>query len=204
MEKVEFKRTAQAASQERLSRWDVIAAIAADAAERELAITGAASFFAAGQAFEAAGVDYADSTIKSLCVLAKFDYEAMPKDRAIFRQYGWTVVLPFANAGYLPHAAAEFLKTPRTVGEVKAEISGRDKSPKPSPVMSFDQRCADWVNHMNAVMTEGAILAAEAEQNSKLVLGAHAEMALTIYRRLAERQLEAELRRFLEAREATR
>lgn len=199
-----FRRTAAAASQERQSRWEVIAAIAADADEAGQSITGAATFFAAARAFEDAGVEYADTTIRDLCTLAKFDYESMPAQQKIFRRYGWTLVLPFAQHGFSPTAAADFLKTPRTRAEVNAHVSGSSGTKKPSPVMSFDQRCSEWVNHMNAVMTEGAMLAAEAEQNEKLVIGAHAEMALVIYRRLAERQLEAELRRFLEASEATR
>lgn len=60
---------------------------------------------------------------------------------------------------------------------------------------SFDERCEAWVNRLNALMLEGAALVTEADRKG-LHPGAHAEMALVIYRRLAERQLDAELRAF--------
>ena len=197
LNKVTFARTAQAASQERLSKWDVIEAIAADADDAGLPITGAQTQVSAAAAFTDAGLEYTPTYIKSLCTLAKFDWESTPEQRKIWRRNSQTNVLILAEAGWSQSAAAELLIVQRTQTEVRAEVQ---KYAKPSTrtrarAATFDDRCGDWVSQMNKVMMDGASLLEEAE-SEQYDLGPHAEMALSIYRRLAERQIDAEIARF--------
>jgi hypothetical protein len=203
MERVTFTRTAQAANQERLSKWDVIAAIAADADEAEIPITGGQSQVAAAAAFSDAGLDYTPAYITDLCTLAKYDWESTPKQRQVWRSNPPTNVLILAKAGWAQAAAAEVLIPKPTGSEIRAEIQKYAKTSNRTKARAatFDDRCADWVSHMNHVMMDGAGLLEEAE-TEQYQLGPHAEMALGIYRRLSERQLEAEIHRFFESQEA--
>lgn len=197
MERIVFTRTQNAAAAEKSTRWDLIEAIAADATDDGLAITGVASQLAAAAAFEAAGAEYTSGTIKKLCVLAKFDHESTVKQKKEWRRYGWTSVLPFARSGWSPEAAYDVLSGEmKTQTDVRAILAGSFEGPKSA--RPFDERCARWIQHMNGVLMEGAALAEEAE-NKHLQLGPYAERAMSIYRQLAERQLDAELRGFLDS-----
>jgi hypothetical protein len=197
METVTFTRTAEAVKAEKATRWDVISAIAADAAAEGLALTGAATQLATALAFEAAGVDYATGTVQQLCVVAKFDHESTVAQRKLWRTYGWSVVGLLAAAGETPESGYSLLH-PRhmSYGEVKAFIK-KNATTEPRHQASFDTRIAHWINDLNAVLMRGAAFLAEVEER-ELQPGGVAAMALEIYRRLAERQLDAELRQLLD------
>jgi hypothetical protein len=203
MQKVTFSRTAQAAAQERLSKWDVIEAIAADADEAGVPITGGQAQVSAASAFTDAGLEYTPSYVKSLCVLAKYDWESTPAQRQLWRRNSTTNVLLMAVAGWSQSAAADYLMDDRSSNEVRAEVRKYAEPSKRTQARAatFDDRCGDWVAQMNKVMMAGASLLDEAE-SEQYELGPHAEMAMAIYRRLAERQLEAEIHRFFESQEA--
>lgn len=64
---------------------------------------------------------------------------------------------------------------------------------------TFDERCAAWVTRADALLTDGARLANEAEASPSLRAGAHAVLALLIYERLTERQIDVEIRRILDS-----
>lgn len=65
----------------------------------------------------------------------------------------------------------------------------------PQTPKTFDERCAAWVQKLNRVMMEGARLAHEAESAN---LTGQSELAMLLYQRFSERQLDAEIRHFQE------
>jgi hypothetical protein len=197
---VEFRRTAKAATSERMSTWFLIESIAADATDVGVPISGAESVLAAKEALDAAGCEYADGTIKNLCVVAKFDHESTPTQRKVWRRYGWTSVAEVAQAGWSPEAAAQVLDRPErlTRTEVRAAVRQPRHAGVPEP-RSFEDRCASWIHAVNRVLMEGTRLAQEAESWPDIELGAHAALAIQLYQRLTERALDAELRSLLEA-----
>ena len=195
--KVKFTRTEAAAKSDRLTKWDLIAAIAEDADEAGIAISGTESRIAAKSALAAAGSEYRDGTVSDLCVLAKFDYESTAAQRRIWRRYGWTSVREFAKAGWSQSAASQVLDGERkSRDEITAALSTtrRPSGPKTSP---FDERCSQWVQRVARLMHDGALLLEESEKVD--ALGGHAEMALMIYQKLADKYLDAELRQLLES-----
>lgn len=150
---------------------------------------------AAKAALDAAGSEYADSTVNGFCILAKFDYESTSSQRAIWRRYGTSVPLQFAMAGWSQSAAADFLRGDRkSYKDARAAVSTTAK-PR-SSARPFDERCSQWVQRANKLMMDGAELLAESE--TLTTVGSQAEMALMIYQRLAERHMDAEIRRFFE------
>ena len=190
---ITFTRTAQAAGKDRQSRWELIEAIAIDATDNGVPITSLASIIAAKSALEQAGAEYADMTIKHLCLVAKFDHESTPRQRKEWRRYGWTAIGRVVNAGLSQEAAYSLLSGDRkTVAEIQDMLRSNVTPERRRTEPPFDLRCARWVQHMNALMMEGAGLVAESEQTEGIVIGGHAALALSIYRRLAERQLDAE------------
>lgn len=70
------------------------------------------------------------------------------------------------------------------------------KPPRVPP--TFDDRCTKWVHRANKLLMDGARLADEAEAPGH-EHAAHADIALVIYQRLTERQLDAEIRSLLDA-----
>lgn len=156
---------------------------------------GIESRLAAKAALDAAGSEYADATITSLCLVAKFDWESTSTQRAVWRRYGWSIPARFARAGYSQSAAAEFLRGERkTAREVVEYI--RPRNGVGAIGKAFDDRCAQWVQRANKLMMDGAELFAESETMTNVA--SQAEMALMIYQRLAERHMDAEIRRFFE------
>jgi len=195
--RVKFKRTQKAATQDRLTKWELIEAIAADADESGLPITSSESCVATKSALESSGDEYADGTVKELCVVAKFDYESSPKQRRVWRTYGWTVIRTVAKSGWTPEAAYDLLSARHlTRVEVNAAVRGPGH---PDEEPSFEAKCATWVHRANALMMDGARLAEEVERTPGYAPSSQAELALSIYHRMTERQLDAEIRAFFES-----
>jgi hypothetical protein len=201
-----FNRTVEAARHERVSQWQMIEAIALDAADNALPITGIDSIVAAKSAFESAGVDYSQNTVRALCLVAKFDHESTAAQRTVFRSYGWSVVQRVASAGWSQEAAAAFLSEGRrshkdvTEAVKRANVGTRtgDKA------RTRDDLVADWeqsLNRLNVVLTDCARLAEETD-NLGIDLGGYAAFARLIYERITERKLDAEIREFLTTQEA--
>ncbi len=86
-----------------------------------------------------------------------------------------------------------------TAGLIRAATVGYAGAPS-TPAPSFDDRCSKWVGALNVLLTEGARLADEAETLG--VVSGHAQMTVVIYRNLAERALDREIRQLLESEEA--
>jgi len=191
----EFTRTRTAATAERTSKWELIAAIAEDATACALKITSMDSQLAAKAAFEAAGCDYADRSIKSLCVVAKFDHEATDAQRSTWRGTGWSLINVFAMAGWSQEAVVAWFRASACPTHSRAVAAVRDAAgPKPEPApMPIDDAWRHWLSAVNRVLTDGARLAERTEvENAEL--GAHSAIAALIYERLTERKLDAELR----------
>jgi hypothetical protein len=192
-----FKRTAKAAQSDRLTKWDLIAAIAEDADDAGVPITGAESVLAAKAALDGAGSEYADKTVKALCIVAKFDHESSAEHRRIWRRYGWSSVATVAQAGWSPEAAADLLDGEKKGRpDILAAVAGR-RGPASRPEPDFDAECARWIHQLNKVLIDGARLATKAE--GQPILTAHAQMAVAIYQNIAERELDREVRQLLES-----
>lgn len=190
-----FKRTYTAAQVEIQSEWDLIEAIAEDAAEENLPITGLDSVLAAKSACEAAGKSVTDETVKALCIVAKFDADSTTKQRRVWRRYGWTAIRTVARRGLSQEAAYEMLAgSHKTVREIERAIppSRVHVYPKPLP-----ERWLAWAAEMNRVMMRGTQLAAETDA-AGLDLDGDAAFAAIIYDRITERKIDAELRELLE------
>jgi hypothetical protein len=201
-EKVVFKNTERAAAHERASKWEVIEAIATDAAEADLAITGATTQLACSLAFERAGTEYKSATIVKLCGLAKFDHESTVRQRKEWRRYGWTVVNRVVEAGWSQEAAYELLKGKerKTQNEVISAV-GYVVAGKKSR-NTIHERLAEWVNHANILLTDGAELLVEVE-NTRAILTGSDDLAINLIRRFTERHIDAELREFFDSVGAT-
>lgn len=195
MSELAFKRTARAAHSERLSKWDLIAAIAEDAVEADLPITGIDSILEAKRALDAAGNEYADNTIKSLCFLAKFDYESDAPQREVWRRYGWATVVEVAKAGWTPEAGVDLLDGERkSHREVRAALVASSDVATGKPA-SFDDRCAEWVGRLLKVLMDGRALATEAEGVDSV--GSQAALALHYLAAINDKVTDAELRQIL-------
>jgi len=189
-----FTRTAKAAQSDRLTKWDLIAAIAEDATEAEVPISGIHSVLAAKAALKDAGNEYADGTVKSLCIAAKFDHESSPAQRKVWRRYGWSAVSRVAETGWSPEAAFELLagdhKSWRDV--LAALVPAR---PSARPEVPLDDRCAQWVSRLHLLLRDGRHLATEAEGIH--AVGGHVSMALNFYAAINDKITDAEIRQLL-------
>lgn len=197
----EFTRTERAASVDKQSRWDLIAAIAEDAVDNGVPITGGESQAATTRALENAGMELASSTVKELTVVAKFDHESMPGQRKVWRRYGWTIVSPLARAGYSPSAAAAYLDTPelRTWAEVKAEVRGLGGAhPQDDP--DLNEAWGAWLTRAHALLADGAALD-QRTADEMTELDAEAGFARVVYQRMDERNFDTQLRKVLEGGE---
>lgn len=200
-ETMKFNRTNAAAIAEKHTKWDLIAAIAEDAVENGLPITGVDSQLAAKDALEAADSEYTAATVVQLCLLAKFDHESTSAQRQVWRQYGWTVVRSFARFGVSQEAAAEYLGGERrTFRDVQALLR---KSPVTRAVHSqpsIDDAWKAWLNAINRLLIDGAHLAERSETETEQ-LGVYSAAARLIYERITERKIDAEIRQFLDSAE---
>lgn len=198
---MKFTRTRRAAEAEKTTKWDLIAAIADDAVEHGLPITGMTSQLAAREALDSAGNEYAVSTITNLCVVAKFDHESTAKQRQVWRTYGWSIVQRFAHGGYSQEEAARFLtERRRSQREVEAFMRSMDIDVhKPDkPPVPLDDAWMAWLRNINRLLVEGAELAERSETEADQ-LGVYAALAMLTYQRIAERKIDAELRQLLES-----
>lgn len=195
---MEFSRTTEAAKADKLSKWDLIAAIAEDAVDNDVPIAGTASCVAAKAALDAAGHEHADSTVRHLCSIAKFDYESTPAQRKTWRTYGWSCVAVLAEAGWTHEAADDLLRSERrSWRQIKDAVSARSSARPPALPLPLNEAWHKWTRNMDALLTEGAHLASRAE-TEPVDLDAHAALGRLIYDRIVERQLDAELRQLIE------
>lgn len=190
-----FDRTKTAAEKDRTSRWDLIEAMIADAVDAGLPIVGKESTDLAAAACKEAGVEFSTLSIRNLLVVGKFDHESTSKQRRIWRRYGWTVVREVVKAGWTQDAAYELLAGSH---KSKRDVQAAVRSDPGVTNRTFDERCAAWISRANDLLADGAALAEEAE-SQYVELGAHSTLALSIYRTMVERQLDAEIRTLLEA-----
>jgi hypothetical protein len=201
---MEFTRTQQAAQTEKQSKWDLIEAIALDAVDNGVDISSVESQVGAYKACAAAGNEHADPTIRSLCVVAKFDYESSAGQRRTWRKYGWSVVAEVAKAGWSQDAASAFLAgRQRSQREVRAEIEkkARQGSRRPSFPQDPNEFWHKWITHLDRELAR----AAEAIDHYGATddLDPHSALAVLIYERITENKIDAELRDLIEA-ETTR
>lgn len=200
----EFTRTEKAAAVDKLSRWDLIAAIAEDADDAGVPITGGESQAATTRALEKVGMELASSTVKQLTVVAKFDWESMPDQRKVWRRYGWSVVDVLAESGFSPSAAAEFLDVPnrRTFAETKAEArrlaKTTDEDDRDRPDLS--EAWAAWLTRAHALLADGAALEQRTEDEHP-ELDAEAGFARVAFQRMNERNFDTQLRAILDGGE---
>jgi len=199
--RVQFARTAKAATGDRLSKWELIEAIAADAVDNDFPISGAESCVAARAALDAAGNDHSDDVVKHLCMVAKFDVESTPRQRKLWREYGWTSIRVLAKGGWTQADAYELLRGEhKSRSEIERAIGAVSKRRDPG-VPDLDEGWTAWLTHLNKIMMEGARLAERSDQPG-VILGGYASMARVIYQRMTERQLDAEIRDLLSSEEA--
>lgn len=100
-----------------------------------------------------------------------------------------------------PDLAAELLKDPEIRATIREEIINqerREPSERPVPVRTLNDQWHDWLNRANTLFTNGARLAS-ATDSERVELDAHASAARVLYERLVERQIDAEIRTFMDA-----
>lgn len=193
-----YIRTAEAARVERLGTWTLIEALGADAADAGLPVTGLASRLAAANALEEAGCDYSSATVRDLAAVAKFDTESTPEQRLTWRRYGWTLLRVVAKSGTSPAEAHELLAGDRlTRAQVVAAVGNGPGTTEPEPEVDLDTAFENWLKRFHGVMCDGAALADRADREAA-VLGGFAAMALLLYRRASESQIDAEYRQLTE------
>lgn len=198
---MEFSRTKAAAATDKRSRWDLVAAIAEDAIDAGVPITSTASVSAAKDALDAVGLEMAPDTVRNLSCLAKFDHESTDRQRQEWRRYGTSIVQRISDAGWSQEAAFDLLSGPRRltwaqVGEAIKASSPSARTPADGPP-DINAVLHKRLHEINAWFTNMAQDADRAEDEGGL--DAYSEAVLEIYRALAERRIDAELRSLLDA-----
>jgi hypothetical protein len=188
-----FARTQAAAATEKLSRWDLVAAIADDAVDAGLPISSGQSAVAAKAALDAVGLEMTPGTVHNLTVLAKFDHESTDRQRQEWRRYGTSIVEKVANAGWSQEAAFDLLAAPRrrTVTEVRHALteSRQNVLPDPPDINEVGHKLLHGIG--NWFMDEAKFVErAEAEGG----LDAYSASVVELYHLLPEKRLDAELR----------
>lgn len=195
-----FERTVKAFLAEEGSLWQVVDALV----EEMPGHCSGEDLTGCQRSLAAAGIDKSTATIADYRVVGQFVERSTPSQSAAFRSQSVTTITVFAQRGASQEMAlAELRKFQKTTGRQRMPRaaarslfeSGRARPAGPS-APSFDERCAAWVQQANKLMMDGARLAEEAD--GAVVLSGHAELALTIYKRMTERQLDAEIRQLLE------
>lgn len=199
---MKFTHTEQAAKIDKKSKWDLIEAIAEDAVENDLEIASAESQLAAKAALDAAGHEHAESTVKDLCYLARFDHGATRGQRRTFRSYGWATVDKLAKAGWSQEAAASLLAGRHLMRrEVEAAIRAAGSRARPTGYPQYpDAFWGAWLNKLDSLLTK----AAEADDyyGPGAELSGHGALGRLIYERVVEKKIDAELRELLESESA--
>lgn len=200
---MKFSRTQEAAKTEKRSKWDLIEAIALDAVDNDVPISGMDSRLAAKAALDAVGNEHAERTIYGLCMVAKFDHESTGSQRQLWRKYGWTAIRTVAEAGVTQDAAFGMLagRDRLTFREIEKAVARANPRTGVTATLALDEALRRWVNRLDAVLTEGAELA-ERAYNEDAELSSRSELALAIYDRITERKIDAELRELMESESA--
>lgn len=188
-----FARTKAAANVDKLSRWDLVAAIADDAVDAGLPISSGQSAVAAKAALDAVGLEMTPGTVHNLTVLAKFDHESTDRQRQEWRRYGTSIVEKVANAGWSQEAAFDLLAAPRrrTVTEVRHALteSRQNVLPDPPDINEVGHKLLHGIGNW---FMDAAQFADRAEVEGGL--DAYSASVVELYHILTEKRLDAELR----------
>lgn len=193
----EFARTKAAANTEKLSRWDLVAAIAEDAIDAGLPISSSASAVAAKEALDGVGLEMTPGSVLNLTVLAKFDHESTERQRQEWRRYGTSVVRELAKAGWSQEAAFDLLAAPKrlTVAEVNHAIKGaKDHVVLVPPINEVGHKLLHAIGNW---FMDAAQFADRAEAEGGL--DAYSASVVELYQILTEKRLDAELRQMMDA-----
>lgn len=187
-----FARTQAAAATEKLSRWDLVAAIAEDAVDAGLPISSTASAMSAKDALDAVGLEMTPGSVRNLAVLAKFDHESTPRQREEWRRYGTSIVLEVAAAGWSQEAAFDLLSgtTRRKVAEVRHEIKAASHNVVAEP--DINEVGHKLLHGIGNWFMDAAKFVERAEAEGGL--DAYSASVVELYHILTEKRLDAELR----------
>jgi len=101
-----------------------------------------------------------------------------------------------------PELAAELLKDPEIAATIRDAIVTQERREmhheRPIQIRSLDDQWHDWLNRANTLFLNGARLASHTDAEH-VDLDAHAAAARMLYDRLVERQIDAEIRAFMDA-----
>ena len=90
----------------------------------------------------------------------------------------------------------ELISDPEVREGIREEFH-REARDRPIPIRTLNDQWHDWLNRANTLFTNGARLAS-ATDSETVELDAHAAAARVLYDRLVERQIDAEIRTFME------
>lgn len=186
-----FKRTEKVAKVDRVSKWNLIEAIAADAKEAGVPLVGVQSKTAAREALAKVGHDHAPRTIEDLCMVAKYDDESTDEQRQVWRRYGWSIVYRFSQASVPKAKAMKYLdvEEPRTWQETVDYVSGLSPRSARGDDLDLDASWEVWLNDLNRVMKHGAEL--DKASKGKNLKGS-AGMSRFVYQQTEAARLEAD------------
>lgn len=188
-----FARTKAAANVDKLSRWDLVAAIAEDAIDAGLPITSGASVVAAKDALDAVGLEMSPDSVRDLSCVAKFDHESTERQRQEWRRYGTSIVQEVAKAGWSQEAAYDLLAAPErlTKAQVRQAVKGSNGAGtiEPPDINEVGHKLLHAIGNwfMDAAKF---VERAEAEGG----LDAYSASVVELYHILTEKRLDAELR----------
>jgi len=92
------------------------------------------------------------------------------------------------------------VKDPEIERAIRLELIQRDRrhfGERPVPLRNLNDQWHDWLNQANTLFLKGARLASHTDAE-QVDLDAHAAAARLLYDRLVERQIDAEIRAFME------
>lgn len=188
-----FARTQAAAATEKLSRWDLIAAIAEDAVDAGLPISSTASAVAAKEALDGVGLEMTPGSVLNLTVLAKFDHESTDRQRQEWRRYGTSVVQQVAKAGWSQEAAFDLLAQPIRLTKANVEHAvkvARDPGIPETP--DINEVGHELLHGIGNWFMDAAKFVERAEAEGGL--DAYSASVVELYHILTEKRLDAELR----------
>lgn len=196
---MKFVRTQEAASQDKKSRWDLVAAIAEDAIDAGIPISSADSMLATQKAASAVGLELSGSTVSHLAVLAKFDHESTDRQRQEWRRYGTSVVKEVVLAGWSQEAAFDLLSKPQRMTQAQVRHAVKSASNVVNDVGTSDLNASlhSALNELSRWFRTVAALSERADAED-VELDAHASMCILMYQRMAEKRIDAELRQLFE------
>ncbi len=125
----------------------------------------------------------------------------LPESRSERRLMEATSNLRNASVEQRTQIITELIKDPDVRTTIREVIVNHERSgprERPVPVRTLNDQWHDWLNAANTLFTNGARLAT-ATDNETVDLDAHAAAARILYDRLVERQIDAEIRSFMDA-----